>query len=81
MGLPLKPPHKLMNAPVCMPVAPPPPAAVTPPAAVEAAGAQTAAAAAPRVALRLSAAGKEMVLLEIVSAETSAADAACVECH
>ena len=81
MGSPLKAPHKLMNAPVCMPVAPPPPAAVAPPAAVEAAGAQTAAAAAPRVALRLSAAGKEMVLLEIVSAETSAADAACVECH
>ena len=50
-----------------------------PPAAAEAAGAQTAAAA-PRVA-PLSAAGKEMVLLEIVSAETSAADAACVECH
>ena len=81
MGSPLKAPHKLMNAPVCMPVAPPPPAAAAPPAAVEAAGAQTAAAAAPRVALRLSAAGKEMVLLEIVSAETSAADAACVECH
>ena len=59
MGSPLKAPHKLMNAPVCMPVAPPPPAAVAPPAAVEAAVAQTAAAAAPRVALRLSAAGKD----------------------